>query len=144
MKLMYPASIKDGKLFISSRKSFDKEISEQKNMYVRVTVEKAKKKRSNQQNRYWWGVCIPYLKNGFKDLGYRLDSEETHDFVKHKFCRSEIISVETGEILETVKGTSKMSTTEFMDLIADIQEWAAIFMNVEIPDPDITHEPNQV
>lgn len=136
MKIQYPAKIVSGVLKIIHRENFDKEIKATKDMYVKVTIEKQKKKRSNPQNRYYWGVVIPMLKEKFKDLGHHLDSEETHDFVKHKFSRVELVSIETGDILESVKGTSKMTTTEFMDYVVVIREWAAIYMNLRIPDPN--------
>lgn len=136
MKIEYPGRIIDGQLKITDRKDFDSEIKSQKNCYVKVTIQKMKRTRSNEQNRYWWGVVIAYLKRGFLDLGHDLEPSEVHNFVKHKFCRYELVNEETGEIIETVKGTSKMTTTEMMTLISDIQEWAAIFMNINIPDPD--------
>lgn len=136
MKIEYPGRIIDGQLKITGRKHFDREISSVKDCYVKVIIQRLRKTRSNQQNRYWHGVVIKMLQDGFEDLGHKLDHDEVHDFVKHKFCRTELVNEETGEILETVKGTSKMTTTEMMDLIDTIQQWATIYMNINIPDPD--------
>ena len=47
-------------LLIDAIKSFE-------GQNVIVTIEKAKKKRSNPQNSFYWGVCLPIIQYGFKD-----------------------------------------------------------------------------
>lgn len=137
--MQYPAKIVDGVLKIVRRKDFDKEIACQKDMYCFVTIEKASKKRSSPQNRYYWGVVVPLVRKGFLENGwesYELSSDQVHDCIKHKFCRTELVNHDTGEIIESVKGTSEMTTSEFMDFIVIVQQWSATFFNIDIPDPN--------
>jgi len=40
-----------------------------------------------------------------------------------------------GEFITRIKSTTELSTSEFMDFIADIQRWSAELFGVVIPDP---------
>ena len=137
MKLVYNGNVKNGKFHIYRRAEFLEDVIRMfSGKEIRVIIEKKRKSRSIQQNSYYWGVVIPITRQGLLDVGYKLSREETHDFLKEKFIKKEIINEETGEILgEVTQHTPDLTTSEFMDYIADIQQWAAEFLNIEIPDP---------
>jgi len=66
-------------LLIDAIKSFE-------GQNVIVTIEKAKKKRSNPQNAYYWGVLIGLTIEGIKnEWGEIWGIEKTHEFLKGKF-----------------------------------------------------------
>jgi len=92
-------------------------------------------KRSEQQNRYYWGLVIPLVQNGIKDLGTELTKEETHNFLKSKFNYTEIINKETGEYIQVPRSTTILNKEAFSEYIAKIQQFSAEFLNVVIPDP---------
>jgi len=106
-----------------------------KDGYYEVSIAKEKKSRSNNQNRYYWGAVIPIVRQGLLDLGIRMTSEETHDLLKYKFLLVEHITKD-GEIVRGLGKTSDLTTSEFMDYLAAIQEWAVEFLSVQIPDPN--------
>ena len=94
-----------------------------------ITIEKEKKFRSNQQNRWLWGIAYKAL----SDLtGYK--SDEIHEFCKQKFLQPKEIMI--GEDKHDICSTRKLTTTEFMGYKADIQQWAAETLDLVIPDPN--------
>jgi len=136
MKLLYQGEVREDGLHIYHRKDFEKSILNFLGKKVNIIIEQKKKKRSIEQNAYYWGVVVPLVKLGLTDVGYKIDKEETHDFLKSQFLKKELINEKTGEILKTVGSTQNLSTSDFMDFIAEIQQWASEFLNVYIPDPN--------
>ena len=62
------------------------------------------------------------------------DIEWVKDFVKVNLLTTEIPD-KHGEVRKFVRPTSGLSTSEFMDLISDLQQWAAEYLGIIIPDP---------
>lgn len=92
-------------------------------------------KRSNPQNRYYWGLVIPLVKNGIKEMGTELTSEETHEFLKAKFNTSELVNEATGQTEYLPRSTTILTKLAFSEYIQKIQQFAAEFLNIFIPDP---------
>ena len=92
-------------------------------------------KRSDQQNRYYFGIVVPLVQKGIKDLGTELTKEETHEFLKAKFNYTEITNEETGEYVQVPRSTTILNKEMFSEYIAKIQQFAAEFLNINIPDP---------
>lgn len=135
MKLTYTGEIKEGKLKITNRKGFDEDMFSLDGKQVVINIEKKKSKRSDAQNRYWWGVVIPIVKQGLKDAGFQdyRTGESVHELLKYKFLKADSIS-DHGEVLERIKSSTELSKGEFMELIAEVQQWSAEFLNCYIPD----------
>jgi len=136
MKLIYNATTKSGKLHIFRRKEFLEDVLRvfpDKDLVI--SVEKKTRKRSLNQNNFYWGVVVPLVREGLFDVGYRFTIEETHDHLKREFLKKEKVNYQTGEILQTTGSTQELTTSEFMDFIAEIQQWSVEYLNTEIPDP---------
>lgn len=104
---------------------------------IELIIKKARSKRSDNQNRYYWGCVVKIVRQGLKDLGYILSSEETHDFLKDKFLDYELMSNNHGEEIGKIyKSTTELTKTEFGEYIEQIQIFAAEILNVTIPDPN--------
>jgi len=102
-----------------------------------IKIEKAKKKRSTQQNRFYYGVIIPIVQNCLKDAGHILTSESTHDLIKLKFLKEPLfVNEETGEVIERIKSTTELSTSQFMDLLAEINNFTFEYFGVSLPSPN--------
>ena len=104
---------------------------------IRFVIERLYNKRSNGQNRFFHGVVIPIVQQGLIDAGWNeaKSFEWTKDFIKIKVLMQETVNTETGEVLKLPRKTSELTTSEFMDLISDIQMWAAEYLGITIPDP---------
>lgn len=109
---------------------------------VTISIEKGKKKRSNQQNAYWWGVVIPVFQNALKTAGMTRTKEQTHemigDLVRQKYGHSplHVEMVVNDEVFEERRGTSELTTSEFMELVSYACDFAMDVFGVEIPSPN--------
>ena len=99
------------------------------NKKVSFVIEKFKRKRSNEQNSYYWGVLIKILSD---ELGY--EPAEIHELLKYKFLGLEEIKIkDTRE--KRIISTQSLSTVDFMLYIEQVQRWAST-LNIYIPDPN--------
>ncbi len=99
----------------------------------RLEVVEHKPKRSTQQNRYLWGVVYPSILESGKLEGWT--AEEVHDY-----CLGEHFGWETVEGLgrkriRPIKRSAKLTTPEFQDFIAFIQQRMAEH-GIYVPDPE--------
>jgi hypothetical protein len=102
-----------------------------------IKIEKAKKKRSTQQNRFYYGVIIPIVQNCLKEVGHIMTNESTHDLIKLKFLKEALfVNEETGEVIERIKSTTELSTSQFMDLLAEINNFTFEYFGVSLPSPN--------
>ncbi len=102
-----------------------------------IKIEKAKKKRSTQQNRFYYGVIIPIVQNCLKEAGHIITNESTHDLIKLKFLKEVLfVNEETGEVIERIKSTTELSTSQFMDLLAEINNFTFEYFGVSLPSPN--------
>ena len=130
--MKFRSKIKDGKLILFNRKLFDNYLLNLEDKHVDLSVKLPSKDRSNNQNRYYWGIVVDIIG---KELGYTAD--ETHEALKMKFLLDR-----RGKI-PTVRSTTVLSTKEFEDYLEDIKRWAAEFLNVVLPDPNPQEEGNE-
>ena len=97
-----------------------------------ITIRKHKSKRSNEQNRYYFGVVLPILADYF---GHD-NTEDMHEDMKLKFNPIES-KIEPGK---TIGGTTtKLSTVDFFSAetsyVERICRWAATEYSIYIPPP---------
>ena len=98
------------------------------------TLEKKRNKRSNEQNKYYWGVVVPLVKQGLTELGNLVDLESTHDFIKSEFNYKEIVNKDTGEVKKIPNSTTQLTKSEFSEMIERVKQWSAEWCNIYIPD----------
>lgn len=92
-------------------------------------------RRSNQQNRYYFGYVLPEAQRGFKDIGHDLNKEEVHEFFKVRFNATDLVNSDTGEVLQIPRSTTELSKSDFSEYIAKIQQFCAEWLNIVILDP---------
>jgi len=97
------------------------------------TIKRLTYPRSNQQNRYLWGVVYSVIAG---ELGE--DTTTVHQICGQRFLY-EIIEV-AGEEYRITKSTTKLSTTEFNLYVEQIRQWAYHELNINIPEPDSVTE----
>lgn len=94
-----------------------------------------RKDRSNQQNRYYWGVVLKALGD---HTGYTPD--EIHEFLKQNFLHRNYIRIVTkkGTPLKAniVRSTTDLTTTEFEDFMTKVRQWASLELSCWIPEPN--------
>jgi len=97
--------------------------------HVTVTVTKWADARSNQQNRYLWGVVYHLLSD---ELGYT--SEEIHELLKQKYL-TKWINIK-GKEYPTALSTQELTTVAMNDYISKITIWASLELGIKIPSPN--------
>lgn len=95
---------------------------------IDFTIKKHRKKRTVDQNSYYWAIIVSILANEF---GYELD--EMHMILREKFLR---IHDEKHPDFVIAKSTAKLTTVEFIEYIEKIQRWASIDHQIYLPDPE--------
>lgn len=103
----------------------------------KITIKKHNK-RSLSQNAYYHGVIVPIVKDGLREAGFDgiKTDEDAHEAIKYLFLQKTIKNSLNGESIELLGSTKELSTTEFIQFVADIQKWAAEYLNTIIPDPE--------
>jgi len=128
-KLEYNGYVRDGQMFIRNRPDFDHEIKRFDGKDVEIIVQKKRNVRSLQQNKLWW-LYVTILS---QELGYEKD--EMHMICKFKFLKRERVVESTGEIIPYLESTTRLSRTEFGEVVDAIIRWAAE-MNIVLPIPN--------
>lgn len=137
MKLQYFGNIDvAGKLSLTNNKAFLSDLKDLAGKEVRITIEH-KSKRSDPQNRFFHGVIVPIVKAHLLDLGWKeaKSNEWVKNYIKYNCLIIENSNDDTGETIKTLGETSALTTSEFKDFIADVQQWCAETLGLLIPDP---------
>ena len=124
----FKAKIENGTVQLTDKEAFLNHCSGLKNGEYFVVIDKEKKKRSDSQNNYLWGVVY---KVPADSLGW--DIEDMHEFCKLKF---NIIhkKIRDNEV-EVPGSTTILTTTQFMEYTDKIKQFFAGY-DIYIPDPD--------
>jgi hypothetical protein len=130
------SEVKNGSL-TRNRNLIKDAIATFENKQIVIKIEKFKKKRSTQQNRFYYGVIIPIVQNCLKEAGHVMTNESTHDLIKLKFLKETLfVNETTGEVIERIKSTTELSTSQFMDLLAEINNFTFEYFGVSLPSPN--------
>lgn len=127
-------TVDNGKLILDAREAFIEEIRKHECKQIVIEVRQSRK-RSNQQNRYYWGAMLPIVRDGMKQLGVVVSIEQAHELLKFRFLKSEYVTTD-GEVIETIKSTTELSPAEFNEYIERVQQWSAEYLHIDIPDPN--------
>jgi hypothetical protein len=101
-----------------------------------IKFERKGSKRSDPQNRYYWGIVIKEIALRLRELGHQwISDEDVHDMMKLKFNCEQVPS-ENGELMELPKSTTELTKTQFNEYVENVRVWAAEFLGLCIPDPN--------
>ena|ERR1700683_4486711 len=128
--------IEKGVLVLANRKRFEHDIRDCVDCEVIVTVKK-RGKRSTQQNRWYWGICIQEIRLRLRELGHRMEPEDIHTMLKLKFLP---VTLRDGDVLiATMPGsTAELNKSEMMEYLDRVIEWCRDTLELEIPPSDKT------
>ena len=104
---------------------------------VVLTIDKVKKKRSNNQNRFYWGCLIPLMQKGAKDMwGESWSIDKAHKHLSKLFVFHESVNVKTGLITQTPKSTTELTTTDWEVYVTEIRIYLLENFDIEAPSPN--------
>ncbi len=126
--MIFVGTVEQGKLDIDFSANYERYLVTLEGQRVTIEVKKFKKKRSIEQNSYYWAVLIDILS---KEFGY--ESEEIHLMLREKFLR---IHDNIHPDFVIARSTTKLTTVEFVEYIEKIQRWAAQEHQIYLPDPN--------
>jgi len=119
--------VEQGKMTLDDPAKFRENLKHFEGRSGRLCIQEVFRKRSTDQNEYYWGVVI-----AISSEYYGYTPEEMHEAFKYRFLRD----LESREDLPRIKSTTELSTVEFMDdYCKHIQKFAAED-GVYIPDPN--------
>lgn len=122
--------VKNG-ILINNRDAINTAVKTFEGKHVNVIIEIQKKKRSNDQNAYLWGVCYELVRLGLKDMGELWSTNDVHIYFKDKFLK-----VRQPSGLDKVLSTTELSTVQFNEYVEQIQIFCAEHLGIIIPDPN--------
>ena len=137
--LVTTGTVDNGKVSIRNRDAFNAGICALKGE-IEITARQIRATRSAPQNRYYWAVIVALLS---EHTGYTPD--EVHALLKAKFL-PKVLAVQdgNGEIKGefVIGGTTRtLNKNEFSEYCEAIRRWAAMELDVVIPDPDDGRRP---
>jgi hypothetical protein len=134
-KLEAYGKLSGGRLILHNEKRFKQDLKELPDQEVILTIKK-RGKTTTPQRGYYFSVIVQEIRLRFRDLGHRMDNEETHEFLKLKFNPRHICD-EHGEVIGTTPGsTTEFNVSEMADYMDRIIEWAATTIDCHIPPAD--------
>jgi hypothetical protein len=101
----------------------------------RVSVQEQKRTRTQQQNRYLWGVAYPAILAGGGEALGGWTAEDLHEYFLGEHFGWETLEGFGRKRIKPLRRSAKLSTLEFSDFVAFIQRKAAEF-GVYVPDPN--------
>lgn len=138
MEKYFSGTIKDGEFIPHTyeRERLNRRIGQLEGKQVKANFTIEHGIRSNQQNKYLWGVV-------YKMIGDEL-GEDDLQVVHYQMCvmfHYKLIKTWDENTGMTVMAkvpdeTSSLTTTEFSQYVEKIRRWAASFLGLNIPDPN--------
>lgn len=136
--LTYTATIKeDGSWVVQNGRLRKETAAAFAGQDVEITIARLRRRRTNDQNDYYWGVVLPRIAEGIEELtGEFWTKEDAHEAMKDRYL-SETVSHPDGEfIAKRVRSTSSLNTTEFTDYIERCCQFAAEMLGIAIAMPN--------
>ena len=122
---IFRGRIESGKICLDRRDEFAQLIASLDGKSVELILRQLRTKRSNQQNKYYWGVVIALFA---EHCGY--GPEEMHDAL-----RWQLLQRHDQGVLPTIRSTADLSVDEFTEYVEQCRMLAA-GMGVVIPGPE--------
>lgn len=104
---------------------------------VEITIKRKRKTRSQNQNRYYWGVIVEFFREGaLCEWQEVISKDQAHEALKMQCLSKEQVNRNTGEVIRVPMSTrfnNTLDQEEYHERCrAFIQEW----FNIEVPLPN--------
>ena len=120
LNIKHRITVEKGKVKFSNLELFNQDLRNYEGKEAYIIIKPFRKNRSDNQNRYYWGVVIKILSD---EIGF--EPEEMHEVLKQKFLTQETLRIGKEDFI-VVKPTHNMNTTEFEEYLSKIRQLASI------------------
>ena len=136
-KIEIETRVVNGK-FTDRKQMIIKAVQQFEGKNVIFSIRKKTKKRSNQQNNYYWGVIIPLATKAILDTwGEIWNKERVHELLLAECpIYTEKVNKDTGEIMRVVMRSSEMNTIEMNNYWTACGRLLHEYFNVYVPEPN--------
>lgn len=112
---------------------------------AKITIEEYKRPRSNQQNRYYWGVVLKFYQSYFQRNGVNMSNDDMHIWIKEYIWKDFVdITIEKvskyGEVSQIpfrkILTSTLLTTKEWENRMEQTRRYAAQNFSIQIPMPN--------
>lgn len=134
--LQFTGSVHQGKLPAQFRADVARVLRQFEGKVITLSISEAKKKRTGQQNRFYFGVVLPIAVQLFHEL-----AGETHPDFVHLYLKGKVggmiqsVRLPDGTWNQMVTSSTDLSTQQWEDWLEKIRAWAGEYGCV-IPFPN--------
>lgn len=133
----YYSDAKDGHVGKKAQQEIGHLLEHLEGKRVRIRINVVRRQRSNQQNRYYWGVIVKAAKIGVEEMwGREIASEDAHELLKQRCNGADIVNQQTGEILRFGQTTTELNKLEAEDYYEKCRQWILEWFNITVPLPN--------
>lgn len=132
---IYAHTTDTGELLIQNRNLLDDFCKRFPGKRWLIKIMRRSAKRSQPQNRYYWGVVVHSIRMGLLNLGHDLNKDEVHAFLKQKF-NSVRVANKDGWAEDFPGSTATLNKIQFGEYLEKIFQWSAEYLSITIPSPD--------
>lgn len=140
----YTAQVKNGKISLDNASTFYQNLQKLEGSKVNVIIDKTveKPRRLKLLTYYYHGVVVKMIHRNMVEKGVTVvcnDSErpitveDVHDYLKHKFNSSQLVSYGTHFSTAFGSSTKSLKEEEFKAYIDRITAWAKGILGISIP-----------
>ena len=128
MAQTFTGKVKNGKFIADIAEAFKKAFYQYEGRAVTLLVKELRDTRSNQANRYYWGVVVAAIADY---MGER-DAECVHELLKVE-CNPKFVT--QGKITYRLGMSTKLDSKEFWEYVERVREFGAVKCGLYIPNP---------
>lgn len=118
--------VKDGKLPDAVRVQIGDAVKQFDGKRVSVVIKEVKRRRSSNQNGYYFGCVIPPIVAMLRAYGNDVDADDVHDYLKQEVGKlNRIVVLPDGEVKKVLGSTRNLTTLEFEAYLEKCRAFAA-------------------
>jgi hypothetical protein len=123
----FVAKVTDGKFPRQVSERIRQVMQENEGQVVRVVIEPFKR-RSLNQNAFYWGEFLPPIVEMFREAGNNADAETVHEYLKTHIGGMQVILKEpNGTMRAVTQSSASLSTAAFESYLEQVRAWASAF-----------------
>lgn len=128
MSIQFFSKVEGGHIDMNCRQAIATALKSLDGKTAKITIEERKKKRSSNQNSFYWGYLIPPIVNMFNEHGNNVNSEQVHEYLKAEVGGlNQHVILPDGEVKIMAGSSTILRAMEFEDYLTKIRAWAASF-----------------